>query len=384
MQIMLKNQRKLFDLKKGIHYLNGAYMSPQLKAVQKAGMKGMSKKLHPWNISKEDFFDHRVKLKESFAQLIDCNDYKQISLIPSVSYGIASVANNIQLKKGQEILLVDEQFPSNVYTWQRLAKKKGGKITIIKRPKSVKNRGKKWNKKILDSINKKTKVLSMGHVHWADGTLFDLKAIQEKCQSVGAKLIIDGTQSVGALPFSLEEFKVDALVLGGYKWLMGPYSSGIAYFHPTFNEGVPIEENWFNRLYSEDFKNLTNFQDRYQAGAERYSVGESSNFIGVPMMQSAIQQILAWKPKRIQKYCRKIAKRSIEALLEKGCFIEDEDYRGHHLFGIYLPKQMDIQKIQKRLSKHHVFVSYRGQAIRVSPHVYNSAKDFEKLESLIY
>lgn len=381
---MLCKQHHLFDLKKGVYYLNGAYMSPQLKSVQKAGIKGMSRKLRPWKITKDEFFEDRVLLKKRFAQLIKANDYQQISLIPSVSYGIANVANNIKLKAKQEIILVDEQFPSNVYTWQRLAKQKGAIITIVKRPKRLKKRGKKWNQKILDAINKKTKVVSMAHVHWADGTLFDLKSIKEKCLKVGAKLIIDGTQSVGALPFSIKDFDVDALVLGGYKWLMGPYSSGVAYYHPDFNEGRPIEENWFNRLHSEDFKNLTQYQEQYQPGAERYSVGESSNFIAVPMLQASIQQILKWKPNRIQKYCAKIAAPSINALREKGCFIEDEKYRAHHLFGVYIPKSMRIEKIQRRLMNANVHVSYRGQAIRVSPHVYNDASDFEKLESLIF
>ena len=81
----------------------------------------------------------------------------------------------------------------------------------------------------------------MGHIHWADGTLFDLIAIRKKADKVGAKLIIDGTQSVGALPFSVKEIQPDALIVGGYKWLLGPYSIGMAYYADTFNNGEPLE-----------------------------------------------------------------------------------------------------------------------------------------------
>jgi selenocysteine lyase/cysteine desulfurase len=118
----------------------------------------------------------------------------------------------------------------------------------------------------------------MGHIHWADGTLFDLVAIRKKAHSLGAKLIIDGTQSVGALPFSVQEIQPDALICAGYKWLMGPYSIGMAYYADSFNDGQPLEYNWINRLNSEDYSQLVNYQDSYKPKADKYSVGESSNF----------------------------------------------------------------------------------------------------------
>ncbi|HNT50108.1 MAG TPA: aminotransferase class V-fold PLP-dependent enzyme [Cyclobacteriaceae bacterium] len=206
-----------------------------------------------------------------------------------------------------------------------------------------------------------------------------MKAIRARTHEVGARMVIDGTQSVGALPFSVKEIQPDALICAGYKWLMGPYSIGMAYYGEKFDNGKPVEENWINRLNSENFSELVNYQPDYQPGALRYEVGEHSNFILVPMMLQALKQINQWKPKAIQEYCKTITQKPIALLREAGFWIEDEEKRGYHLFGIRLPEGMDMETVKKQVVKNKISVSFRGNAIRVSPHVYNTEKDIMKL-----
>lgn len=375
----MQHQKHLFDLSDNITYLNGAYMAPQLKSVTEVGLATVIQKAKPNEILPKDFFTQREIVKQRFATLIEAPDYRNTAIIPSVSYGIANAANNTPIHSGNEIILVDEQFPSNVYIWQEVAKKHGASIRVVKPPKSFKDRGKIWNQNILDAITKKTAVVAMPNIHWADGTLFDLKAIREKTKVVDAFLIIDGTQSVGALPFSITEIEPDALICAGYKWLMGPYSTGMAYYSDAFNEGTPIEHSWINRYNSEDFSGLTQYEDRYQEKAARYSVGESSNFVLTPMLIRAIEQLIEWSPAAIQEYCKTISLVPIQQLKELGCFIEDDPYRAHHLFGIYLPDHIDVEKLKVKLKQENIFVSFRGNSMRVSPNVYNSAADFDRL-----
>ncbi|WP_298313864.1 aminotransferase class V-fold PLP-dependent enzyme [uncultured Aquimarina sp.] len=375
----MQHQKHLFDLSPEITYLNGAYMAPQLKSVTEIGLKSVQRKAHPNEVLPEDFFTEKEILKQRFATLIDAPNYKNTAIIPSVSYGIANAANNVPIKKGDEIILVDEQFPSNVYIWQEVARKNEATIKIVRPPVKLENRGKRWNENILEAITKNTAVIAMPHVHWADGTLFDLKAIREKTKTVDAILVIDGTQSVGAFPFSIQEIEPDALVCGGYKWLLGPYSIGLAYYSDAFNNGTPIEHNWMNRYNSEDFSGLTKYEDRYQEKAARYSVGESSNFVLTPMMIRAVEQLVEWQPKNIQEYGKNISRKAIQKLRELGCFIEDDAYRAHHLFGIYLPNHINVEEIKAKLKEAQIFVSYRGNAMRVSCNVYNTEEDFEKL-----
>jgi selenocysteine lyase/cysteine desulfurase len=255
----------------------------------------------------------------------------------------------------------------------------GAKIKVIAPPNELVNRGKVWNERLLDAIDHNTKLVALGNVHWADGTLFNLKEIRKRTKEVGALLIIDGTQSVGALPFDVKEIQPDAVICAGYKWLMGPYSLGLAYYGEYFDQGKPVEENWINRLHSENFAGLVNYETNYQPGALRYEVGEHSNFILLPMLLEAVKQINQWKPKAIQQYCASITRKPISILQESGYWVEDEKFRGHHLFGVRLPASAQADKIKKALQKNKISVSFRGDAIRVSPNIYNSEADLMKL-----
>jgi selenocysteine lyase/cysteine desulfurase len=246
-------------------------------------------------------------------------------------------------------------------------------------PKSSKNKVQQWNSDILSAINHHTAVVAMGHIHWSNGILFDLKAIREKTKKHNALLIIDGSQSVGALPFSVRTFQPDALICAGYKWLFGPYACGYAYYGPYFDNGKPIENNWANRVNSEDFTGLTAYEAVYKPLAGRYTMGESGSFIAIPMQKEALKQIIEWTPESIQQYCKEISKDAVKALIALGCEIEDDDNRAHHLFGIKLPEGLEIKDFKSRLKKLNIHLSFRGNYIRISCHLFNTKADFERL-----
>lgn len=379
----LQNQKHLFSIPEEITYLNIASQSPSFKSVEQAGIEGVLEKSHPYKIIGDSYFEPVKEVKSLFAKLIDVDDYNRIANIPSVSYGLSTVANNIQLNKGDEIVIIEEQFPSNYYVWEKLAKKYDAIIKIVKQPNTQENKGKRWNETILNTINDRTAFIALGNIHWANGTLFDLKAIRKKATIHNSLLIIDGSQSIGALPFSVKEIKPDALICAGYKWLFGPYGCGYGYFGEYFDNGNPLEENWSNRLNSEKMSGLTAYEQNYKPLANRYSVGEHASFIYIKMQIEALKQVLIWTPKSIQEYCTEITKDAVITLKKNGCFIEDDDVRTHHLFGVELPKELDVEKLKKKLIKENIFISFRGNYIRLSCHLYNTKKDFIKLTNCI-
>lgn len=372
---MLKCQREKFLLQRKYAYINCAYMSPLMKKVENAGKKGLIKKRKPYKISGEDFFHDTETLRLLFSQLIGASHKEQIVVIPSVSYGISNVVNNLPKKKGK-IIVAEGQFPSNIYPWLSL-KDKGYEIEIISAPNEMK-KGEEWNAKIEEAITDDTVLLALGHVHWADGTLFNLKALRNRLDEVDGLLILDGTQSIGALPFDVQEIRPDALICAGYKWLMGPYSIGLAYYGEKFDQGEPIEENWINRKNSEDFAGLINYQENYRPGALRYEVGEHSNFIMVPMMIAAIKQLLTWTPQGIQEYCDILMSETIKEANNLGFESETREFRAAHLFGLQLPTNSTPEKAMNVFKERKVSVSLRGETIRVSPHVYNDEIDAKK------
>jgi len=376
---MLSNQRKKFSLPGNSTYLNCAYMSPLMKTVEKAGIDGMKRKRNPANISAANFFDQTdALLRPEYAKLINVKELKRIVVIPSASYGLANVAKNLKVDHSHNIVLAGELFPSNVYPWLSLQEEKKVRVNMVAAPDVLKDRGKIWNERILDAIDSNTRMVAIGNVHWADGTKFNLMDIRKRTRDVGALLVIDGSQSVGALPFDVSQIQPDALICVGYKWMLGPYSIGMGYYGEYFDNGSPVEENWLNRMDSENFAALVNYREAYQPVSLRYEVGEHSNFILVPMMVEALKQINKWRPENIQEYCAKISKKPIDLLREAGFWIEDEHFRARHLFGMRLPKNADIEKIKLQLQKNKIAVSLRGSAIRVAPHLYNSEEDLMK------
>ncbi len=376
---VLSCQRHLFNIPDLVSYINCAYMGPLLKASVQAGLEGVRRKSQPWTIGQADFFDQVQHIKSLFSQLISCQEKERIAVIPSASYGLANAAKNVPLQPGQHILLVAEQFPSNYYVWERLVREQKGELKIINPPSQLSSRGRLWNEAIINAINEKTAAVAIANVHWADGTFFDLKAIRKATWEKEALLIVDGSQSVGALPFSVSEIQPDALIVVGYKWLLGPYGTALAYYGSAFDEGSPIEENWMNRFNSEDFQNLVQYEDQYKPLANRYNVGETSQFIHLPIQIKALEQILEWGVENIQNYCYHLTKDPLKQLEHLGCFIEDVDFRTSHLIGIHLPEQMNVDHLKARMKELQISVSFRGKAIRIAPNVYNNKNDFDRL-----
>jgi len=370
----LENQREKFDIPADIRYLNCAYMSPQLLSVAEAGVRALNRKNQPWNYTVGDFFEPLRDLQKLFAGIIGSDEPERVAVTPSVSYGLANVARNLPARPGLNVVVAGEQFPSNVYTWTRWAEDCGSEVRIISNPQ-MKGEKESWNEKIHKAIDGNTVALAIGNVHWADGKVFDLVELRKKTNECGAMLIIDGTQSVGAKPFDVEALQADAVICAGYKWLMGPYSIGMAWYGPRFDDGIPIEQNWIHRNGSEDFKNLVNYQSQYREKAARYSVGESSNFILLPMMVEALKQIRDWGVENISKHCGEITGETFDELRECGCEVGDGGEISPHLFGIRLPEGFAPESLQEVFAREKIIVSLRGSAVRVSPHVYNTRED---------
>ena len=379
----LNCQRAAFSLPQGLHYLNCAYMGPLPRAAQEAGIAGIQRKADPSRIVAADFFAESAEARRLFGELINAEDAARVAIIPAVSYALANVARNTPIAAGQNIVVCAEDFPSDIYTWRKVAHRSGATLRVASAPARQPRRGEEWNARVLEAIDEDTAVVAVPHAHWTDGTRFDLITIGAAARAVGAAFVIDGTQSVGALPFDVREVQPDALICAGYKWLLGPYSIGAAYFGPRYDHGEPIEDNWIVRRGSEDFQRLVDYEDEYVPGAIRYDVGERSNFILLPMFVAAVRIILEWTPGRIEQYCRRLAAEPIEQARALGFMVEEDNWRAPHVFGLRMPPGLDLKRLHEALQRRRVFVSLRGSALRVSPNVYNDQEDLDALVQVL-
>lgn len=373
---MLPSQKHLFNIPADLTFLNCAYMSPQLRSVSKAGQAGVQMKETPWDLIPSDFFTTSEIARARFATLVEASA-EDIAIIPAASYGISLAAKNLKVAKGEHIVVLADEFPSNVYAWQALEKEKGVLLQTVPHPADD-----DWTAAILPYLNEQTAIVALPHCHWTDGGLVDLVKIRERCDQIAAALVVDATQSLGAFPFSVKAIRPDFLIAPAYKWLLGPYSLGFMYIAPAHQEGTPLEYNWIQRKGSENFAELVNYRDEYQPGARRFDVGERSNFALMPMAVAALEQILEWGVANIAEtlsvLTNKISEEA-EALQLNVCPVH---LRGSHLLGLRFPHGVPKELVQ-RLLQHQIYVSVRGNAIRISPHLYNDQNDVDRLFAVL-
>ncbi len=375
-------QKHLFSLPTDRHYLNCATRGPFSQAVEAAGVAAIHRQTNPFGLAPGEFFSTTEPLRHLFSQLINNPDPERIAVVPSVSYTMAVVARNLPHKpgfrQGQKIVMIANEFPSDVYAWERVVAEYDLRVETVTMPDTFPLTD-AWNEALLKAIDDETALVVAPPVHWMYGTRFDLESISERAKSVGAWLAVDGTQSVGAMPFDLSRVRPDVLVVAGYKWMMGPYSTSLAYFGGAFDGGIPLEETWMGRIESDQFHRLTDYQPAYRPKAYRYNMGEQSHFIHAPMLEISLNQLLDWKPSRIETYCRDLLTPALPALEDLGCRIEPEAGRCQHLVGVWLPDHSEPMAVSQALQAGRVSVSARGRAIRVSPNVYNNGDDVAAL-----
>ncbi|MGA9352801.1 MAG: aminotransferase class V-fold PLP-dependent enzyme [Terriglobales bacterium] len=347
-----------------------------MKPALAAGTDGLARKTHPWELTPDEFFAGAERFRATAAQLLNCSA-DCVAIVSSAGYGIQTAAQNMAVRKGQSILVLAEQFPSNYYPWKRLAEQTGAALKIVPWPGDD-----DWTAAVLGSLTADVAVAALPHVHWTSGGRLDLVQIGKACRSMGTALVLDLTQSLGALPIDVNEVQPDFAVAATYKWLLGPYSLGVLYVAPKWHGGSPLEEGWIQRANSRDFSSLILYSDDYDAGARRFDMGERSNFALLPAAEKALKQILEWKVAEISETCRAMNRQMAGAAAELGFSTPKEPLRAPHY--LCLRRKAAIAKeLIETLAREEVFVSVRGSSIRVTPHVYNTAEDCERLISCL-
>jgi selenocysteine lyase/cysteine desulfurase len=374
---ILPLQRELFDLPDDVAFLNCSFMSPQLRAVTRAGVEAVKQKATPWGVSGTEWLGGVEPLREAVANLMGA-DSDGIALIPAASYGIAIASANLPLRKGQNVVVLHEQFPSNVYAWRELAKARGAGVrTARKGPNDA------WTEAVLDAIDEDTGIVAVPPCHWTDGAVVDLVRVAERSRAAGASLVVDASQALGVLPIDVAHIEPDFLISAGYKWMLGPYSLGYLYASPKWRElGRPLEASWMTRAGAENFAALVDYVDDYRPGARRFDMGEFSQFVLAPMALAGLTQILEWKVERLQSTIRRLTDLVAEEARALGCAVLAPDRRVGHMLGLRFPDGMP-EALPRRLEQARVFVSVRGDAIRVSPHVYNSEGDVARFLAVL-
>ncbi|HZC51652.1 MAG TPA: aminotransferase class V-fold PLP-dependent enzyme, partial [Mycobacterium sp.] len=318
-----------------------------------------------------DWFTDVERLRGLAGRLFGEADGEGVALVPATSYGFATAVGNLPVPAHSTIVVLEGEYPSGIYTLRRHAVRFGARIITT----TVED-GQDWTDATLAAISDATAIVSVPQVHWTDGSWIDLERIARRARDVGAALIVDASQSLGAVPLDVADLAPDFVVSVGYKWLLGPFGRSLLWVAPKHRDGQPLEENWIVRKDAAQFARLIDYRDEYQPGARRYDQGQRTLFELTPMAIAALEQILEWRVERIAASLASVTARIEDRLIGLGLDGPTQQ-RGPHLLGLPLPA--DAEHVTQTLADRGVHAALRGSALRISPHLHTTDTDIDQL-----
>ncbi len=379
MDNQFKNVRKLFpvaSLKSGIIYFNSASTGPLCKPVKKVMDDYYEMTQYQNRNSDYRAFDALENIRKMGAKFIG-GKKDEVGFGFHTGYGLNIAAFGLPLKKGDEVLLSDVEFPSNVYPWVAL-KERGIKVNFIK---SID--GRFDIEQFEKSISKNTKVLSLSFVQFFNGYKNDLKKIGEICKSRKIYFIVDGIQGCGIETINVKKCHIDIFSSGAQKWMLAPLGTGIFYVRKDLQGELnrPIA-SWLSVPRDLNFGDLFHFNKKFFDSARQFESG-TYPYAHVFALEESLKLISSLGVKNIQKHNHEL----LDILIK---FIKDTEYysvvsslKNIHRSSILSFGCPDVQHVHRELLKNRFICSLREGAIRISAHLFNNESDIKKLIKLL-
>ena len=283
---------------------------------------------------------------------------------------LCSLAWAVSPGKDQNVVSTEIVFPSTVYPWHRVANSTGCEIRLAKEKNNFMHPD-----NIIDLIDQHTAVVCISHVEYGNGQTFDLQLLAEAAQDHDALLVVDATQSAGAIPIDVQACPVDALISGAYKWLCGPFGAAFMYVAPHLSE--KLEPGLVGFRSHKNMWELDASRIDYPQAAQKFEFSTMAFGCAVGLTR-AIDFLNEVGVESIFQYNRQLADILITGLRSRDAVItsplDDEDRSS--IVTAYF-ENIDSKEIIKGLKAAQVFVSSRAGAIRFSPHLYNTAEDMD-------
>lgn len=359
--------RDLFDLGDETAWLNSAYLGARARPVAEAMSRAVNRPVS--DVASEDFFAPGNRARELVASLLG-GDSEGVALVASASYGVATAAAALGVGNGDRVLMLEEQFPAMVYPWTE----RGAEAVFCKRPSND-----DWTAALLDRLDETITVVSVPACHWTDGTRVDLEAVGEAARAVGARLVVDISQSLGMASFDVGIVQPDFVVSVGYKWLLGPPGLAYLWASPANRTGRPLDGNWMARVGSEDFSRVNEYRWDLASGARRYDAGQTWNLWLTDAACAGLEVISGVGAERLAAHGRKLTDGLIDKAADLGLNAPRPEFRSAHLIGLRMPEGADPWSLVAELAARSIHLSVRGASLRVSVHMWNTTEDIDRL-----
>ncbi len=368
--INTENYRPLFShITDNCTYLNHAAISPLSQNV----IEKIQQYLHNRSVKSIDNFEkmeeHFIQTKQKLARLLG-TDTERIAFVDNTSNGLNILANGLQWKSGDRVLLNSMEFPSNVYPFLNL-KRHGVEVDFIEPDNHTIPL-----EKIITAVTPQTRVISISHVQYLNGFLTDLEALGSFCRENGIILSVDVIQSAGAVPIDVDTMKIDFLASGSHKWLMAP--EGIGFVYVTEELQNKIQQAYVGwTSVSNFFERMRDFKLELDPTARRYENGVL-NSAGIIGLGASLDTLLDAGIENIHEHILDLTDYLIALLDERGIeYITPGDRTERS--GIVSFKPADTGALIGIMNARKVHTAVRGDCVRVSPHFYNTEEEIDKL-----
>ncbi len=361
-------------------YLDSAAQGPRLHAALAAGHAMLDVETSPWILSYDEQEIRIETLRTRMAQALFDGDADGLALVPSAAYALATAARNLALVPGDAVLVLDAQFPSNVLPWQQRCAETGARMVVARRAA-----GQDWTDAVLATIEAqpRLRIVAVEHAHWHDGALLDLDRVAQRTRAAGAALVLDLSQSLGALQVDLARWQPDFIAAVGYKWLLG--SAGLAWLWvaPRWREqGIAIEQHWSARD-AEVWQFGSDRAPRHRAGARRFDAGGVTDPLRVAVADAASTQLQAWGVETIRERLRQLTAAFDVALDAHGLSAWRTPGHAPHFTALRAPDPAQLQAAADALRRERVICTQRAGLLRIAPHLHVGTDDMRRVARIV-
>jgi len=361
--------RREFPVSGKYIYLDHAGLAPLSLRVKAAVETYLKESVESGAFSYPRWAQQVTDIRRSCARLINAEP-GEIAFIKSTSHGLSLVAKGLAWKRGDNLLIYEKEFPSNIYPWINL-KRKGVEVrTIPFRDGRISFEG------IERLIDSRTRLLSISSVQYANGYRIDLKRLGRLCRNRGTLLCIDAIQSLGVIPMDVKESYIDFLAADAHKWLLGPEGIGIFYCRKDLVERVnPPLIGWKSMQNEFDFDNPA---FHLKPDALRFEEG-SMNHLGILGLGAAIELLFEVGIGNIEDRVLDLGDLIIQEAEKRGNTVLTPKRREERGGNITFSGNFDPVKTREALRERGIMVNVRGGGLRLSPHFYNNEEEIKKV-----
>jgi selenocysteine lyase/cysteine desulfurase len=372
--------RREFADFEGVAYLNVANQGPLPLVSARAAQAAIEMKKLPYKIADNLYFDLPDRIRKNLAHLVGANA-EEIAITSGASAGLSIVAAGIEWQAGDEVLVGRGEFPAHFAAW--LPYQKAGKLSV----RVVAPRGRFITPEdYAEQIGPKTRLVSASLVRYDDGSMLDAARVAKACHAAGAMFILDVSQCAGAIPLSVRALGADFATSSGYKWLLGPYGTGFFWASPEWMNRFPCGPLYWQALEGARNFHFLPLEDlRAAPGARRWDSAETGNFINLAAWDTSLDLLVKIGTDAIAKHNESLVCQLIDRLPRDHFVLAspaERERRGPYVC-VSARNPEHNREMCEKLREAQVIVSLREKALRISPYLYNTPEEIDRLVKLL-